>query len=189
VASLDDRFKAAVPVYGCGFLHEGESIQKPSIDTLGDRRSEWVQRYDPGSHLPQCRVPILFVNGTNDPHYPLDSYMKSFDAVPGPKQMRVTVNMPHSHPAGWAPQEIGLFIDAHCRGGAALPKPSEPVFADGCVSLTCDAQSVIKTAELHYTTDDKLRSERTWQSVPATLDGNKITAPAPPANANTWFFT
>src|SRR5690606_22637899 len=25
VASLDDRFKAAVPVYGCGFLHEGES--------------------------------------------------------------------------------------------------------------------------------------------------------------------
>jgi dienelactone hydrolase len=37
VASLDDRFKAAVPVYGCGFLHEGESVQKPSIDKLGDR--------------------------------------------------------------------------------------------------------------------------------------------------------
>jgi hypothetical protein len=39
VASLDDRFKAAVPVYGCGFLHEGESVQKPSIDKLGDRKA------------------------------------------------------------------------------------------------------------------------------------------------------
>ena len=37
VASLDDRFKAAVPVYGCGFLFEGESVQKPSIDRLGER--------------------------------------------------------------------------------------------------------------------------------------------------------
>lgn len=43
VASLDDRFKAAVPVYGCGFLHEGESVQKPSIDKLGDRRDQWVR--------------------------------------------------------------------------------------------------------------------------------------------------
>jgi len=34
VASLDDRLKAAVPIYGCGFLYEGESVQKPSIDKL-----------------------------------------------------------------------------------------------------------------------------------------------------------
>jgi len=66
VASLDDRFKAAVPVYGCGFLHEGESVQKPSIDKLGDRKALWVKEYDPGSLLPRCRVPIFFVNGTND---------------------------------------------------------------------------------------------------------------------------
>ena len=36
---LDDRFKAAVPVYGCGFLFEGESVQKPSIDKLGDLKA------------------------------------------------------------------------------------------------------------------------------------------------------
>ncbi|MCB1245616.1 MAG: prolyl oligopeptidase family serine peptidase, partial [Verrucomicrobiae bacterium] len=69
VASLDDRFKAAVPVYGCGFLHEGESVQKPSIDKLGERRQEWVDTYDPSSLLKHCHVPILFVNGTNDVHY------------------------------------------------------------------------------------------------------------------------
>lgn len=70
VASLDDRFKAAVPVYGCGFLHEGESVQKRSIDLLGERRMDWVRAYDPGSLLPRCRVPLLWVNGTHDIHYP-----------------------------------------------------------------------------------------------------------------------
>ncbi len=66
VASLDDRFTAAVPVYDCGFLHEGESVQKPSIDALGEKRDAWVKAYDPSRLLPHCRVPILWVNGTGD---------------------------------------------------------------------------------------------------------------------------
>ena len=100
VASLDDRFRAAVPVYGCGFLHEGESVQKPAIDKLGDRRQNWIDAYDPSSLLARCRVPILWVNGTNDIHYPLDSYQKSFDRVAGKKQMRIEVAMRHGHPPG-----------------------------------------------------------------------------------------
>lgn len=187
VASLDDRFKAAVPVYGCGFLHEGESVQKPSIDKLGDRRMDWVRAYDPGSLLPRCRVPILFVNGTNDVHYVLDSYAKSFDAVPGEKQMRIQVNMPHGHPPGWAPQEIGLFIDSKCRGGAPLPVPGIPRIEGEKTTLTFTSAVPVKTAQLHYTADTGLRSKRTWKSIPATIAGNKITAPKPLADANTWF--
>lgn len=188
-ASLDDRFKAAVPVYGCGFLHEGESVQKPSIDQLGDRRLDWVKEYDPGSLLPYCRVPILFVNGTNDVHYPLDSYMKSYAVVPGFKQLRITVKMPHSHPAGWAPAEIGLFIDSYCRGGAKLPIPGAPTVENGQVRLAVDAETGLKEAALHYTTDGGLRSNRQWTTVPASIDGRTVVAPAPPSEANTWFLT
>ncbi len=189
VASLDHRFKAAVPVYGCGFLHEGESVQKASIDKLGDRRDAWVKAYDPGSLLPRCRVPILFVNGTNDVHYPLDSYEKSFDVVPREKQMRIEVKMPHGHPPGWAPQEIGLFIDAHCRGGAPLPVPGKVEIAGEKVRVAFTSAVPLKSASLHYTTDAGLRSKRDWQSVPATIDGDHVTAPKPPAEANTWFVT
>ena len=116
VASVDKRFKAAVPVYGCGFLFEGESVQKPSIDKLEpeERRAEWIRRYDPSSHLANCRVPILFVNGTHDIHYPLDSYMKCYALVPGEKSIRIEPKMRHSHVHGWAPKEIGQFIDSHC---------------------------------------------------------------------------
>jgi dienelactone hydrolase len=187
VASLDHRFKAAVPVYGCGFLHEGESVQKPSIDKLGDRRDAWVKAYDPGSLLPRCRVPILFVNGTNDVHYPLDSYQKSFEAVPGTKFMRIEVNMRHGHPSGWAPQEIGLFIDSYCRGGAALPAPGKVEVTGDNVRVRFTSAVPLKSSALHFTTDTGPRSKRTWKSLPAKIERDHIAAPKPPAEANTWF--
>ncbi|MCX6899465.1 MAG: alpha/beta fold hydrolase [Verrucomicrobia bacterium] len=187
VASLDNRFKAAVPVYGCGFLFEGESVQKPSIDKLGDRRQQWINTYDPSSLLPRCRVPILFVNGSNDIHYPLDSYQKSFDLVPGPKQMRIEVNMRHGHAPGWAPKEIGLFIDSHCNGGKPLPLPGKPSVEGDHIRLPVKSVTAVKEASLHYTTDTGLRSKRKWQSLPAKIGEGVIIAPRPPADANTWF--
>ncbi|MDQ3622029.1 MAG: acetylxylan esterase [Verrucomicrobiota bacterium] len=188
-ASLDDRFKAAVPVYGAGFLHEGDSVQRARIDGLGDRRAAWIQEYDAGSLLPRCRVPILFVNGTNDVHNPLDSYMKSFEAVPGPRQMRIEVNMRHGHIPGWAPKEIGIFIDAHCRSGRPLPVPGKPGIEGDQVRVVCQSQTALTKAELHYTTDTGLRAKRRWKTVPATIRGSTITAPKPPAEANTWFLS
>lgn len=189
VASVDNRFKAAVPVYGCGYLFEGESVQKPSIDKLGDRRNEWIETYDPSSLLVHCRVPILFVNGTNDVHYPLDSYQKSFDVVPGRKQMRIEVNMAHSHPAGWAPKEIGLFIDSHCRDGKPLPVPGELTIGEESLRLSYTSTLLLQSAALHYTTDTGLRSKRAWKTLPAKFDAGTISAPKPPAEANTWFIS
>ncbi len=187
VASLDDRFKAAVPVYGCGFLFEGESVQKPSIDKLGDRRADWIREYDPSSLLPRCRVPILFVNGTNDVHYVLDSYMKSYAVVPGEKQIRIEVKMPHGHIQGWAPQEIGLFIDSKCRGGEPLIVPGTPKVEAGSVKVSYTGKVPLKEAKLHYTTDTGLRAKRSWTSVEAKISPGEVTAPQPPAEANTWF--
>lgn len=191
VASVDDRFRAAVPVYGCGFLFEGESVQKKSLDSLDpDRRAEWVRRYDPSSHLGRCRVPILFVNGTHDIHYPLDSYLRSYALVPGDKSIRIEPRMAHGHPPGWRPGEIGLFVDSHCRGGKPLPRPGKPAMgADGRVRVIVDSPVALKSATLHHSAAGGLRSERDWQSTPAEIDGLTVTAPAPPPGTNTWFLT
>ncbi len=190
VASLDDRFKAAVPVYGCGFLFEGESVQKPPIDKLGDRREAWIKEYDPSSWLQRCRMPILFVNGTGDVHYPLDSYQKTFDVVPGSKkQMRIEVDMRHGHPQGWAPAEIGLFIDSYCRDGKPLPVRGKLSTKSEQVRLTFKSVVPLKSAALHYTAGDGLRSKREWKTVPAEVGKNVVIAPKPPIEANTWFLS
>ena len=189
VASVDRRFQAAAPVYGCGFLFEGESVQKGAIDRLGDRRQAWIEAYDPSSWLKQCQVPILFVNGSNDIHYPLDSYQKSFAVVPGSKkEMRIEVGMGHSHPAGWAPREIGWFIDSHCRGGKPLPRPGKLTLNGGRVSLQYSSAVPLKQATLHYTTDDGLRSKRKWDAASADVQPNSIKANVPP-EANTWLIS
>lgn len=187
VASLDHRFQAAVPVYGCGFLHEGESVQKPAIDGLGEDGPKWVAAYDVSSWLPRCQVPIFFVNGTNDQHYVLDSYQKSFDLVTSEKQMRIEVMMRHGHAPGWRPQEIGLFIDSKCRNGTPLPKLGSVAVVDGQVHVEYDAATRIKNAKIHYTTDTGPRVSRSWNELDAQVQSGVVIGPAPPPEANTWF--
>jgi dienelactone hydrolase len=189
-ASLDDRFKAAVPVYGCGFLHEGESVQKPQIDRLGERRGEWIVAYDPSSHLGKCTVPTLWVNGTHDKHYVLDSYAKSYSLVKGPKTFRIQPRMGHSHPAGWAPKEIGIYIDSILKDGTPLPQVGKlQLTQDGTVKASIKSETKITKAELHYTTETGLRSARKWQSIPAKLNEGTATATGLPGAANTWLMT
>ncbi len=190
VASVDNRFQAAVPVYGCGFLHEGESVQKPSIDRLDpERRALWIRRYDPSSHLGRCRVPIFFVNGTNDKHYPLDSYLKCYRLVPGPKEIRIEVNMPHSHLSGWRPEEIGLFIDSKLRNTPALPVPGKPKINGNQATVSYQSDLPVRSAKLNFTTDTGPLVARKWQSVPAKVSDGLVTAEKPPENATIWYFT
>jgi dienelactone hydrolase len=180
VASVDHRFKAAVPVYGCGFLYDGESVQRPAIDKLSPgKRTLWIETYDPSAWLPKCRVPILFVNGTNDIHYPLVSYSRSYGLVKGPKQIRIEVKMRHGHQSGWAPNEIGHFVDHHLLGTDPLPQLGKPQISDGKATVGVETFLELKKAQLHYTTDDGRLAERSWTSVPANLDGKTISATVP----------
>ncbi|MBC8354059.1 MAG: alpha/beta fold hydrolase [Planctomycetes bacterium] len=189
VSGIDNRFKAAVPVYGCGFLHENSAWLGRLNGMSSEQRERWVSLWDPSQYLPAVSMPILFVNGTNDFAYPLDSYMKSAAAVPGMKQFCITVKMPHSHPAGWAPQEIGLFIDHHLRGGSALSTIGSPNITDGKVRAKHRSEVALMKAELHFTTDTKPINQRDWQTVPASIDGETISANAPPVGTTVWFLT
>jgi len=135
-------------------------------------------------------MPMLFVNGTNDFAYPLDSYMRSFAAVPGEKQLRITVNMPHGHPPGWAPREIGLFVDHHLRGTAALPSVGDPRRdADERVRFPATSPLGLQQATLHFTTDVGAINQRTWQARTARFEEAAVVVDAPPAAATAWFVT
>ncbi|MEM7696957.1 MAG: prolyl oligopeptidase family serine peptidase [Verrucomicrobiota bacterium] len=188
VASLDDRFAAAVPVYGCGFLADGDSVQRPAIDKLGSRRQQWISAYDPASHLPKCQIPMLWVNGTHDVHYPLDSWARSYQLVSAPRQIRVEHRMGHSHQAGWAPIEIGIFVDSLLKGGDPLPEFDLPsIGLDGLFSVVFYNAVPLREAVLYYTSDEGLRAKRTWQAVEATIDEEAgVISAAFPHEANTW---
>jgi dienelactone hydrolase len=191
VASLDDRFRAAVPVYGCGHLRDN-SCWLGEFARLGpDHAARWAERYDPASYLPACRVPIFFVNGTNDFAYPLDSFMKSHaDVRQAAKNVRIEVDMPHGHEEGWAPSEIAAFIDAAVRGTPGLPVLDTPVLADGLARCRVTAGQPVAKAALVFTTEPGPINKLSWQTVPAEIkaDGT-LEAPRPPADVRAYFFT
>ncbi len=189
VAGVDNRFKAAVPVYGCGFLHEN-SVWLPQFAKMTpEQRDKWVRLWDPSRYIGSAAMPVLFMNGTNDFAYPLDSYAKTYGLVKGRRQVRITVNMPHGHPQGWAPAEIGLFIDGCLRGGKPLPMISHPrIVNDQVLAQVRPRTKLIETA-LHYTTETGPINKRQWQTVPGRVDGSHIVAPAPPPEASIWFLT
>lgn len=189
VAGVDDRFKAAVPVYGCGFLHDNSAWLGRFSKMNDGQRERWVKLWDPSRYLPAVSMPILFVNGTNDFAYPLDSYMKSFDAVPNAKQLCITVNMKHGHQAGWAPKEIGLFIDQHLRDGTPLSVLGDIRIKEGQLKLAIKSSTKLVSAALHHTTDTSAINKRTWITTPARIASSLVIAPAAPANATAWFVT
>ncbi|MBX7165068.1 MAG: alpha/beta fold hydrolase [Pirellulales bacterium] len=181
VAGLDDRLAVAVPVYGCGFLRDN-SAWVDEFKALEPAAAElWDANYDPRQYLGGVGCPILWVNGTNDFAYPLDSYQKSYRLTPATRQLCVRVRMPHSHPDGWAPAEIGLFVDSVLTGGAPLPRVGEMIVREGRATAAVVSTVPLKLAELHYTTDAGPWQMRNWQSQPAALRDGQIEAELPPA--------
>ncbi|MHC4442994.1 MAG: alpha/beta fold hydrolase [Planctomycetota bacterium] len=191
VAGLDHRFKAAVPVYGCGFLDTNKYSRWIKIfDSMPQaNRKLWIDTYDPSCYLPGCRIPILFINGTNDIAFPLDIYQKSYRLVKGPRRLCVTVGMPHSHPAGWAPKEIGIFVDSMLKGGKPLARFEQVSRQGQKVCATLEAEVPITKAALHYTTDYGLWEERQWQTIPTDVDHDRVSATLPNEKGIVYFFT
>lgn len=190
VAGVDDRFKCAVPVYGCGFLAE-DSVWLPQFAAMSDDwRAEWLKNFDPSSHVGRAKMPVLFVNGTNDFAYPMGSYQKTYRLVEN-RTLCVTVSMPHGHPQGWAPVEIGLFADQYLRQGKPLAKldPRLKLNAEQTAATASFAGADEPHAAFHWTTDGGPWQKRQWQSRDALINGDQIQAEIPKERPLVFFVT
>lgn len=111
VAGIDHRFAFAIPVYGCGFLNEAPTYIK-QISALSEEKKEfYLNHWEPSLYIPGHRMPTLFVNGTNDCHFPMNSFTKTWKASSAEKHLLVLYKMAHGHSPGWNPEEIYAFAD------------------------------------------------------------------------------
>ena len=188
LAGVDPRLRLAVPVYGCGFLQDNsaDDWMKIFAGMTADERAEWHRLCDPSQYLPAANLPTLFVTGTNDFAYPLDSLRKSADLVPVPAQYCVRLQMPHGHEAGWAPTEIGRFADAVLNGAPALPSFGTVALAGERVSCPATGGLDLVRAWLLCTADEGRWQERKWCRTPASLADGAVEATLPPGTT-AWF--
>lgn len=177
VAGIDDRLKVAAPVYGCGFLQDNSVWLGRFAKMSAGQRQRWVDYFDPSRYLPGVKCPILFLNGSNDFAYPLDSYQKSYERVGGPMTLSVRVRLPHGHI--WTFREVDSFVDSVLQGGAPLPK-LKAMKIKGDVAVTSFGSRVpVTKAELNYTTDTGEWQQRLWKSAPAEIKGGSVSARLP----------
>ena len=177
VAGVDHRVKAAVPVYGCGFLHENSAWKGRLDGFAADRRGRWVGAFDPSAHLPGVKCPILFLNGTNDFAYPLDSYQKSYSLVTAPRTVSVRVRLPHGHI--WTFGEVDAFIDSHLKGGDPLPAVGAMTRDGETVSAPVMSKIGLKAGQLHHAVAAGPWQKREWKSATAELRDGRVTAKLP----------
>lgn len=178
VAGIDDRLKAAVPVYGCGFLQE-DSVWKPQRFDAVDpaRRDRWVQVFDPSRHVGGAKCPMLFLNGTNDFAYPMGSYQKTYNLVKAPKTISVRVRLPHGHI--WTFAEVDAFLDSHLKGGKPLPSLSPMTVQNGVARATFQPSNTVTGGYLHYALAKGPWQKREWQTLVAKVGNGVITAELP----------
>lgn len=188
VSGLDHRFKAMVPMYGCGFYHENGQWAYKFKSAPPDKAKRWVELWDPSSYVGRATAPMMFINGARDSFYPLDSYAKTYALVEAPKNISVQPALHHAHI--YNQLEASLFLDQHLRGGVPLPIISGAALRDGKVSAEVEIKTKVKAVQLHWTTGPhKEYSKRAWESKELTLEGNKISGDAPPADATVWLIT
>ena len=188
VAGIDPRFKVAVPVYGCGFLGENSYWTDKSLAAMTpEARALWLRLFDPSQYLGHVRRPILFVNGTTDFAYPLDSYQKSYRLVPAQwRHISVAVDRQHGHI--WTFPEVDAFVGNVLRGEPPLVRVGAPILTSTRVTAKLDGVAPFKEVSLCYTTNSGPWQKRTWQITPARVEGAQISAPLPSTRPLVAFF-
>ena len=189
LAGVDNRYKAVVPVYGCGYLFENSSMRKElDLRSPADKHT-WIQQYDPSQYISKAAMPVLFVNGTNDGHFYLDSYKKTYEQVRH-KYLCVKPGLKHSHHAGWSNEEIFCFINSYLLHTPPLAVIKKSVTTKTGINARVESTIPLAAAFIHYTTDTTtLLKDKVWQTAKADVRGRRIVAALPPAGTLIWFLS
>jgi len=180
VSGVDDRFKFAAPVYGCGFIGENSAWLDQFTKMGPERAARWLDNWDPSVYLPNAKMPMLWVTGTNDFAYPMDSLQKSYRLPTGDRFFAIRPRMPHGHGgAGENPEEIRVMADAILKGGVPLMKVTLGKRDGQSVAASFEGKTKAVKALLNYTVDEGPWQKRNWQEAPAIIGESNVSASLP----------
>ncbi|HPF52511.1 MAG TPA: dienelactone hydrolase family protein, partial [Draconibacterium sp.] len=176
VSGIDNRFKAAAPVYGCAF-HD-EIIFKKYLDErmTPEGKALWMSKIDPKNYLIFSQCPTLFINGNKDGCFDIIPFDKTTKLIPEKnRHIRITPNMGHDHPAGWQPGEIAAFFNSIFNGGIPLPKITGFKKQAEIITFNYESALSLKSANFWYSNDTiHINAERLWKSITAKISDGKI---------------
>lgn len=189
LAGIDNRFKAVVPVYGCGYLFQSSAMRKDLDKLSPSDRATWIKQYDPSQYIGKAKMPVLFINGTNDGNFFLDSYAKTYKELKD-KTLSIKIGLKHNHSYGWGNEEIYYFINSYLNGTAPLAKLDAIKVKKGAISSKFKAEIPIVQAYLNYTKDTTaVLKDRKWERMPVKITDNKVWLQTLPDGITIWYLS
>lgn len=174
VIGLDDRFSFAVPVYGCSYLYEMEGYFRRQYKKFPPEFKK-IQKnlWDGSNYLPNAKMPILWLNGTNDLCFFPPTFFKSTKAATGSKAKYMKIEMAHSHTHGWREPEIYAFADSITKKTDPLPEITNQGRRVQKAWITFDCKTPILCVWFNYTTHKSRWDKRKWHTAPVLPDMEK----------------
>lgn len=179
-SGVDPRFRYVIPVYGCGFLGDPDLTRtvKPFENRSAEEGKAWFGLWDPSVWLPEASMPVFMITDCDDAAYPLDRWVRSTKLPPEGPGYFVSHTFGHSHNAGDRPEAVRF---ANAMAGRA---ENIPVFESVSVENNI-AEAVFRSgkapysAVLLYTCQEYKGERRLWETSPAVVNGNTVTAELP----------
>lgn len=203
VGGLDDRFVFTAPVYGCGYLYDSKGYFN-RMGAKDDATLELRKYWDPARYFTDASMPMLWVNGDNDPHFSVDTLSRSHVSAGPESILSIHPQMPHGHGVSWEPNmvpEIYALADHLLKGtGAPLTRiTTQPEVAEGgTVVLHYESEQPVASATLYYLTSSLEYAEsegkkhldlvQQFQATAAELDPAGKTVKAELPEGCTWYY-
>jgi len=182
-AGVDLRSAFVVPVYGCGFIHDSDNEglkqwfreDAMTADQLRAYRTKW----DPAAHLPYAKMPMYWINGSNDGTFPMDIFQRSALSTAGPSTLHVRFRYLHGHEPGWRRPEIYAFANSVVKGRKPLPTASRPERDPKTGRVWTKTTGEIHRAALCYTMHDGKWQRRYWENAACEFGENEVSSHLP----------
>lgn len=184
---IDTRYAFAIPIYGCGRLHE---IDNQYAEALSDN-TLYRQVWDSSLRIANAGMPVLWQSWPGDMHFALDSQAATYRATPGVRMVSLVPGMQHSHQAAWNRNESFEFADSVLSTGKPWCEQTDVGIDASDITVTFSCTRNLISASLYTNTGSGHTGEREWAASDARLakapDGTwTVSASLPPATSG-WF--
>ena len=166
-AGYDDRFRFVMPVYGCGGF---DSVKLVPDDTPARNLKKFISLWDPVQTLAQAKMPILWVNGANDPYFDVLSWNRSA-GLPVRSYRALRPAMPHTQTDGESAPEMEAFAGT-VLAGKEFPGFVKVKYNEDTVQLGAKWRSDVKIvgAEIAWTRASGCWNDCLFRTAPARLN-------------------
>jgi dienelactone hydrolase len=148
VIGIDDRFKFAIPTYGCGHLFDARNAYGANLG--GDELYEQV--WDPMVRIANVTMPVLWFSWPEDKHFPMDSFAYTYHAAAGTRMVSLKPAMGHG--SNFNSPETYDFAASIISGGPWCVQQSLNLVGN-TATVVFDATKILNSASLVYRTSNQ----------------------------------